>query len=493
MTDALPDAALSPPDAFLELEFEMPLERVRGLLRLASGRRSRPASLVWYDTGGSELATDGLSLREDAGRWRLERLWPTEAKFWPPGAPAPLLTEAGEVGALGVDLPRPLVPVAAFQGRRRLLRLELDGATPIEAELLEGRLRGVAADAPTCRLRLRGAPDLLGPACRALAEARLRVPHATLASDAIRVARGVEPPPRLGSPAVPVGAGLSDAVALVIGHLTAVMLHWSDPAAAGHTPEAVHQMRVATRRLRSALSVFRAPAACPEVEALHPALREFAALLGAARDWDVFLEGVGATLAAAMPEEQRLAALLAAAHRRRDAAYAGLRDALAGPVWRELQLALACAAVLRPWERGEDPAQQEALRRPIAEHAASILTRRRKRVRKQAAGLRTLPVEALHDLRKSCKKLRYAADIFTSQFPDANAKRFNKRLAALQEALGALNDGAVAAALMASLGRGAGGFAAGVVTGYVAAQSGDARADIRRAWASFRDTEPFWI
>ena len=61
-----------------------------------------------------------------------------------------------------------------------------------------------------------------------------------------------------------------------------------------------------------------------------------------------------------------------------------------------------------------------------------------------------------------------------------------------QEALGALNDGAVAAHLMADLGRGARGFAAGVVTGYVAARSGDTRTGIRRAWARFRDVEPFW-
>ena len=491
MTEALPEAAPCPPDALLELE--MPPERLRGLLRLAAGRRSRPVALVWHDTGGGQLARDGLSLCEDAGRWRLERLWPAPAQPWPPGAPAPVLAEAGASGALGVGLPSPLVPVAAFQGRRRLLRLELDGKPPVEAELLEGQLRGVAADSPACRLRLRGAPGALGAACQALAEAvRLRVPQATLAADALRVARGIKPPPRLGPPLVPAGAGLSDAIALTIGHLLAVMLHWSGPAAVGQTPEAVHQMRVAIRRLRSALSVFRAPAACPEVDALHPALRDLAALLGAARDWDVFLEGAGATVAAAMPEEQRLAGMLSAAQRRRDAAYARLRDAFSGPAWRELQLELACAAALRPWERGSDPAQQETLRLPISEHAALILAQRRRRVQKRAKGLRTLPITALHDLRKDCKKLRYAADILVHQFAEADAKRFNKRLAALQEALGALNDGAVAAELMASLGRGARGYAAGVVTGYIAAQSGNARAGIHRAWASFRDVEPFW-
>ena len=71
-------------------------------------------------------------------------------------------------------------------------------------------------------------------------------------------------------------------------------------------------------------------------------------------------------------------------------------------------------------------------------------------------------------------------------------KRFNKRLAALQEALGTLNDGAVAADLTGRLGRNGRGFAAGIVAGYAAAQSGDARGRIRRAWSLFRDVEPFW-
>ena len=37
--------------------------------------------------------------------------------------------------------------------------------------------------------------------------------------------------------------------------------------------------------------------ACAAAEALRPMLRELAAQLGAARDWDVFLEGLGARLA----------------------------------------------------------------------------------------------------------------------------------------------------------------------------------------------------
>ncbi len=475
------------------LELALAPEDVPGLLRRAPGSRPRPAGRVWHDTVAGEFTAGNLALCEEAGAWRLERLHPDPAHPWPPGAPPPVLARGDGPDALRLGPPSPLTPIAAWQGTRRALRIALDGGATLEAELLDGRLRGVASEAPLCRLLLRGPPDSLGPAGAELARAvRLQVPLDSFAAEAIRFARGIAPARRLGAADVPAGAALSDAIAAVLGHLTAVLLHWSGPAATGEAPEAVHQMRVTLRRLRSALSVFRAPAACPEIEALQSPVRDLAARLGAARDWDVFLDGAGRDVLAALPTDRRVASMLAAARRRRLAVYAELREALAGAAWRELQLGLACAAGLRTWERTGEADRLDALGQPLAGYASVVMTRRRKRVMRRAKGLRSLPIEALHELRKDCKRLRYAAEIVASQFPGREAHRFNKRLAALQEALGTLNDGAVATGLMAGLGRSARGFGAGVVTGYVAAQLGDARRDIRHAWRRFRDVPAFW-
>ena len=250
-------------------------------------------------------------------------------------------------------------------------------------------------------------------------------------------------------------------------------------------------MRVATRRLRSALSIFRAAAACPEVEPLSIALRETAAQLGAARDWDVFLAGTGAQVASMFPDERRLAALLAAGRRRRGTAYAGLRVHLNDPAFRQLTVSLACAAALRSWE-GRDPAQDAILRADTEGFAANILARRLRRVRRDGRGLRHLPIPALHELRKDCKRLRYAAEFFQPLFPDKAARRFVRHLAALQEALGLLNDGAAAAGLLAQLGRTGQGYAAGLVNGVATAGAGAVRAEVRQAWHEFRHTDPFW-
>jgi hypothetical protein len=64
----------------------------------------------------------------------------------------------------------------------------------------------------------------------------------------------------------------------------------------------------------------------------------------------------------------------------------------------------------------------------------------------------------------------------------------------VQEALGTVNDRAVAAALTGSL-RAAGSgraFAAGLVQGYVAASAILASEQTAHAWNKFRRADPFW-
>ena len=61
----------------------------------------------------------------------------------------------------------------------------------------------------------------------------------------------------------------------------------------------------------------------------------------------------------------------------------------------------------------------------------------------------------------------------------------------LQERLGHLNDGAVAATLMAEVGA-ARSYAGGVVSGFVAAQSAGSRLRIGRTWRKFHRMDPFW-
>ena len=119
------------------------------------------------------------------------------------------------------------------------------------------------------------------------------------------------------------------------------------------------------------------------------------------------------------------------------------------------------------------------------------LQRRLRPLREPGADIDALPAAALHGLRLHGKRLRYACEFFAPLFPGRHARRFIRRLSVLQERLGHLNDGAVAAALMAELGA-ARGFAGGVVCGFVAAQAAGSRAHIARSWRKFHRLDPFW-
>ena len=96
-------------------------------------------------------------------------------------------------------------------------------------------------------------------------------------------------------------------------------------------------------------------------------------------------------------------------------------------------------------------------------------------------------------MRKRGKKLRYAAEFFAADFPPRKHRRFVEKLADLQEELGQVNDAASVAALLAELPPAIGrGWAAGVLTGFIAARQARVVRRATEAWDRFGRAEPFW-
>ena len=476
------------------LEFCLPPEELPALLRQfgGTGRAPRPIAtdLVWHDTGAADLAADRMSLCEDGRNWRLERSSPGPDTLWPPGTPAPLVAEAPDADRLG-PWPGKLMPVASFHGQRRTVTGG-DGTTLL---VLQGVLRGVARERAVCRVQMQGSGPALQALSSRLAQALpIELPRWSMATEAAALARGHPAPSRRsGSPSVPEGMCVGDALGLIIGHLTDVILAGVPVAAAGENPEGLHDLRVAVRRLRSALSVFRRAADGPDLQAVVPRLQRFASALGPARDWDVFLAGTGQQIVAALPDDPRLAAMFATARRQRDKAYDALRRGFASADFRILVVNLMQLAALRPWEWHADDAQLATLEAPAVDYAAALLSKRHKHMLGAGADIGALPTDELHDLRKQGKKLRYAAECFAPLFGRRDTRRFVQRLSQLQEALGHLNDAAAASALMDRLGgRTTRQFATGAVVGFTAACNGDTRALIARQWTKFRKADPFW-
>ena len=472
------------------------LPRLRRLGALKTGRtRNQPIRIVWHDTPGADLLLEGLAASEQRGMWRLEQVLPNGGG-WSPGGPCPVLAEAASLSALEPPPPAPMMPIAAFEGRAIVLDLRRDGEE-VRVRLLDGVMRGVTAERRTARVQITGLNGSALDLALDLAEdLPLEVPRAALASEAMAAARALEPPPRrLGAPQLPPDVSVPAAFAHATGHLTDVMLHWSAQIYTGSEAlEPVHQMRVGMRRLRSVIGQFPAAEDAPVLAEAKSGLKALAAVLGPARDWDVFCSQTGLAVGQAFTPEAQIGRLLVAAERRRAEHYRVLRAHLRSADSRKLMIRLAALSQAPAWEASTAAEHREMLGLALPDFAAMALSKRLKRLLHEGDAIEHLDAPALHEVRLLGKRMRYAAELFAPLFPGKAPRRFIRRLTNLQETIGVLNDGAVAAQLMAELG-GSGAeraFAVGVVRGFVAGRGAAHRQEIARAWKRFRQSGPFW-
>ncbi|WP_447952568.1 CYTH and CHAD domain-containing protein [Sphingopyxis chilensis] len=200
---------------------------------------------------------------------------------------------------------------------------------------------------------------------------------------------------------------------------------------------ALHQARVALRRLRSAFSIFR-PIIGELGSALAADLRWLAAELGEARNLDVLL---ARTRPGSLHDHVALA---------RDAAYRRVGEVLEMPRTRQLMLDLAEWIARAGWP---GPAEEDL---PARAYAVAALDHCYRRARKRGRKLAGLDDADRHEARKAAKKLRYAAEFLGSLFVRKRDRRryaeFIASLQALQDQLGALNDLAMAALVLEKLG-----------------------------------------
>lgn len=245
------------------------------------------------------------------------------------------------------------------------------------------------------------------------------------------------------------GMTVEQAFAAIGRDSLAQLQHHAEGVRGGDAPESVHQMRVGLRRLRLALRLFGRWIAVPPN--LLAELRWLRVRLGAARDADVLAGGTLAALAATCPPEDGLAALqeAAAVHAQgmRKLAASAVKSARCARLMRDLDAWLQAA----PWQAVPDDALQRALHQPIGPRAARMLRRRHARLVEIGERLHPDQSEERHRLRIAAKKLRYATEFFQAVRPSGHTRRFLRRLAALLDVLGGLNDAVVADLLLRDL------------------------------------------
>jgi CHAD domain-containing protein len=246
-------------------------------------------------------------------------------------------------------------------------------------------------------------------------------------------------------------------------------------------PVGIHQARVALRRLRAAFSVFRPAIDGPEVRALSAEARWLAGECAPARDLHVFLTE---SVTDVPPVVKRVAARVAASHLQR------ARAALGSARYEAFDHQLGLFAT------GPHSAEVESGLR-LDDFGRLVLDKRHDKVVRRGRLMAQMDEEQLHDLRIAFKKLRYAATYLSPAFASPAAKPYIEATVRLQGALGALNDRATAAAMLADIATAARpteDVAAPLKVLARQATSGEKRRrrKLERAWKDFRKVECFW-
>jgi CHAD domain-containing protein len=423
---------------------------------------------VYYDTADLRLIRAGITLRrrtggDDAG-WHLKL---------PAGADArdelrlPAGRAGGRVPAELASLVRAttrgatIAPVVRMRTVRRRRHL-LDGAGAPLAEIAADEVSAELADGSGAQAWTELEVELMAGGRELLAELdrRLRAAGVRPAAVGSKLARvlaarltAVGAPPGQDAPAAHAGrppAPGSPAGEIVLAYLASQVhaITANDPLVRRDEPDAVHQMRVATRRARSALQAFGKLVQPGRARPLGRELKWLATVLGRARDAEVTLARFdeclagGAALPGAEPARARLIGHFTA---ELGQARSALLRALDGP--RYLGLLDDLDAFL------DDPPYTRRAARPAAgvlpaqvRRVARGLERALAGIGQPATGSETDAARrdaALHEARKAAKRARYAADAAEPALGQ-RAARLARRAKKLQELLGEHHDSVVA-------------------------------------------------
>jgi CHAD domain-containing protein len=224
-------------------------------------------------------------------------------------------------------------------------------------------------------------------------------------------------------------------------------LHQSEPSVrADADPEGVHDMRVATRRLRTTLRFLEESNLFDNhrLHILRRGLRGLAAALGQARDLDVFIKRVETYREAHPDAGEDLDILMRTLHKRRHNARRALLKKLDGQRTQRL------LADLESFTTETHPASERQPRMLTRHFAGSAIWQRYERVRGFETLGRNMPPATLHRLRITCKRLRYTLEFFAPELGKGTQPLLGA-LTRAQDHLGALQDTVVALATVNEL------------------------------------------
>ncbi|WP_226760146.1 CYTH and CHAD domain-containing protein [Arthrobacter sp. SO3] len=416
---------------------------------------------VYFDTASLDLASHRITLRRrtgghDAG-WHLklpvavgERQEFTAPLGTDPEAVPRRLRQLVRVHTRDLDL----IPVARLKTRRTVQRLFAADGSAL-AEFSDDRVESQTLLEPHAHatwreweIELVDGPKRLLKSADSLVAATGHQKSA-LPSKLARGLGGQYPP---GNSVAPEPEPEGPASAVFISYLSQQVeaLKKHDPGVREDTPDAVHQLRVAARRMRSALATFRSLTDPARAGSLRSELQWLAGAVGGARDNEVMRDRVLGLINSEPPElVLGPVAEQAEEHFGTDARAARAKGLAALNSARYFRLLDALDAFL-----AEPPLSDTAAKEAVRT-VGRLVEKERKRLKREVTSLDVDPADptfdaALHEVRKSAKRLRYTAE--------SSAPIFGKRATTLaraaeeiQESLGDHHDSVVTRELLRKL------------------------------------------
>lgn len=370
---------------------------------------------VYFDTAANDLAARRITLRRrtggpDAG-WHLKLPTGPDART---EVRAPLGTGSGATDVpetlldivLAIVRDRPLAPAARISTRREVTVIH--GADDValaefcDDQVSAARINPVDAGLGEERQWREWELELIDPGVENPAGLLDRLGNRLLDAGAGPAGHGSKLAKVLGDSVPARAEPPSDPVHRAVAEQVDVMLVW-DRAVRADADDAVHQMRVATRQIRSLLQASEDAFGLTDDAWVLGELRELAAVLGIARDAEVLagrycsaLDGLPAELIRGPVRER----LVDGARRRYAAGLARSLKAMRSPRYFRLLDALENLAVTRP------PAAEDD--RPPADISSSY-RKLVKAAKATKAATQADRDDALHRIRKAAKRLRYVA------------------------------------------------------------------------------------
>lgn len=451
--------------AEVELKFALPPEAHAAFRKLAELGGSTPKRTrllaLYFDTPRHDLAKREMALRLR----RSGRTWKQALKAGASGSGGLHARDEWEYDRAGASIDLSLfaqTPLASLphagklhenlrevfrvEVARTTWRVELMPGTSVEVALDRGVVRHGERTAPISEAEiesLEGEPlAVFDLAERIVGEVALRPSSVTKAERGYRLAKD-EPPAPAKARAVAIAGSMAPGEGARVAIASALRQLQDNEAGVLGTrdPEFVHQMRIALRRLRSALRAYRR-ADGPDLEGrVRMDLHWITQATGKARDLDVLAtQTLPAMLAAYSGGDTRALARRLAAQRTQ--AREDVREALLSPRYARLMLALAKWLASPP-----DSGHVEKLR-PFAD---KVLEKRHAQWMLAAQGAEAMSNPERHRVRIGAKRLRYAAEGFAPLYRKKRMDDYLDALSKLQDDLGRANDAVVAERLLEEL------------------------------------------